>query len=161
MVEYCRAIRVPRGVVLTNGLQRPSALWGAMNGDCFAISILFEAYKSSLLTCADADAGAVCICLAPLAAGIRPSPFHEILITFAIVGHISVVAKSVFYMTVSWMSMTHYQNPWQLTETAGARKAMMGVTMRRRPRESITSNQRSRRKQMRRRWVARVATGSR
>ena len=96
-----------------------------------------EMMKSHLITCADAEAGAVCICLAPLAAGVCPRPFQEVLNTVAILGSMSVVAKSAFCMTVSYTSMTQYRNSWQLTETAGARRAMVGVTRRQRPRKRL------------------------
>jgi hypothetical protein len=72
-----------------------------------------ELQTLGLFTCADAEVGAICICLALLAMGFRPRPFHEDLNTVAIVGHISVDAESAFYMTVSCLSMTQYRNPWQ------------------------------------------------
>jgi hypothetical protein len=81
-------------------------LRGATNDDCTNVSMSSEVIEPHLLTCADAEAGAVCICLVPLAAGVCPRPFQKVLDAVAIVGNMPVVAKSAFCMPVSYMSMT-------------------------------------------------------
>jgi hypothetical protein len=129
----------PNGVVLAKGLHRPSAFRGAKtvaepksigtagrDDDYPSISMILRQLGGSL-TCALGETGAVCTCLAPLTAGFRPILCHGDLKTVDIVGHISAVAERACCMAVSWVSMTRYRNSWQLTETAGAWKAMLGA----------------------------------